>query len=111
MVLLAALFHGWVAFASVVSSSHDPVGWPGQAAAVLAGDHGHSHDLPADDHDPGQHSTHDAADHSHDKPNLPTERFSGTPGVARVWGPVNAIAVPAGPFFSFDRPPRTVLSL
>lgn len=110
--MLVALFHGWVAYASVVSTSHDPVSWPVHNSVPLVAqsdDHGHSHDeRGTDDHDAGHQHGHNAADHSHDKLDLPRTGAHASANSQNVWIAVNQAQVHPGPYFPFERPPKTI---
>jgi len=112
MVVLVALFHSWVAYGSVVSTSHDPVSWPEHRSAPLAAqfdDHGHSHDEPgSDEHDAGHQHGHNAADHSHDKLDLPRTGAYAAATSTDVWSAVGQAQVHPGRYFPFERPPKTV---
>jgi hypothetical protein len=106
LLLLVALLHLWLSWATVISTSHDTAlpGWHPSSLSPGVSDHepGHTHD--GDDaefaHD------HHEADHSHDQPNLfrdcqPTPW--GAPGPRR--GTFAASRYPA-PAFDFERPPK-----
>ena len=110
MIVLLALVHGWGSYASVVSSSHDRAFWsgPGEAALEVFGSgHGHSHDDPeAEIGDPEREGGHNAADHSHDKPNLPRNGAQAAMAAADDWSPVDQAPLHPAPYFAFDRPPK-----
>lgn len=90
-VLLVALFYGWMAHSSLVSTAHD-------------------HDEPAtDSNDPanphGQHS----ADHSHDKPNLKRSHHQAVMKPPRFWASIPHCVNYPEPCFAFERPPKQLL--
>lgn len=115
-VLLVALFYGWMAHSSLVSTAHDPANWAGHEHAVIlaaqSGDQGHSHDHdepatdsnnPANPH--GQHS----ADHSHDKPNLKRSHHQAVMKPPRFWASIPHCVNYPEPCFAFERPPKQLL--
>jgi len=110
VIVLFALIHGWGSYAKAVSSSHDRAfrSDPGVAALeVHVGGHGHSHEVrTADDGDSERHSGHDAADHSHDKSNLPRNGAQETIGATEDWSLDHQVPPYRAPFFAFDRPPK-----
>lgn len=110
MVVLVALFHGWMACAGVVSNSHDPIDWPAHDNASLVAQtdgHSHSHDEPGtDDHGAGHQHGHNAADHSHDKLDLPRPGTYAATTSTDVWSAVGQAQVHPGPYFPFERPPK-----
>ena len=115
LVVLVALFYGFMSHASIVSTSHDPANWSGhdnaQLLAAQSGDHGHSHDDPqADDdrsagHQHGNHTT----DHSHDKSNLPRSGVHAAMKLPDIWGTAPRTLAYSEPYFSFERPPKSLL--
>lgn len=115
MVLIVALFHGWLACASVVSSSHDSIPMPahhGEDFSTHAGGHGHSHDEPDPNaHDAGHKHGHNAADHSHDKLDVPRDDVYIALHANEIWRAAAPQRVDPGPSFPFERPPRTIPAL
>lgn len=115
MVLVVALFHGWLASASVVSSSHDSIALPAHhsdESSMHAGGHGHSHDEPEpDEHDAGHRHGHNAADHSHDKLDVPRAGVHAALQSNETWRAVAQTRVDPGPSFPFERPPKTIPKL
>lgn len=110
LIVLFALIHGWGSYASVVSSSHDPVAWSEPGSALVeahSATHGHNHDEPETD-DGGSESPngHNAADHSHDKPNLPRSGAQAAMASADDWRLVHQVPFYPAPYFAFDRPPK-----
>ncbi len=79
--------------------------------AAQSGDHGHSHDDPqADDdrsagHQHGNHTT----DHSHDKSNLPRSGVHAAMKLPDIWGTAPRTLAYSEPYFSFERPPKSLL--
>lgn len=112
LIALLMLSHALLAFSTAVSPSHDPLGAMTHAhdlAIPEAGQDGHGHSHEAFDNDGGmQQHGHDAADHSHDKPDLPPSRVSTIEAATPVWNAAGHAALPPDPCFSFERPPRTV---
>jgi len=119
-VLLVALFYGWMAHSSLLSTAHDPASWAGHEYAALfaaqSGDHGHTHnhdhehDDPATNgHDPaGSHGQH-SADHSHDKPNFKRSHHQAVVKPPRIWASLPHCANYPEPCFAFERPPKQPL--
>jgi hypothetical protein len=110
-VVLVALFYGYMAHATVVSTSHDPASWSGHNNALLlaagSSDHSHDHDSqPMDDHGTEhQHGQH-TSDHSHDKSNLPSSDSSTIDRLPMIWDkPAQSTTYPE-PYFFFERPPK-----
>ncbi len=125
--MLVALMYAWVAHASLLSSSHDPIAradhdrsWQADHHHGHDPDHGHEHDEY--DRDPEQASgathagdggighahPHHAADHSHDKPNVPRgDAWFGAPS-RHVWAAAPPPAALAAPLFALERPPRSL---
>lgn len=112
MVVLVTLFHGWVACASIGSTSHDAVGWSMHDVAPLSAqidDHGHSHDEPGtDDQDAGHQHGHNPADHSHDKLDLPRLGADVAAASIDVLNAVSQVPAHPGPYFPFERPPKVI---
>jgi hypothetical protein len=110
LIVLFALIHGWGAYASVISSSHDPVAWSEPASALADANsphHGHSHDdIGTDDGGSEGLNGHNAADHSHDKPNLPRSGAQAAIASADDWNPTGQVPLRPAPYFAFDRPPK-----
>lgn len=111
-VVFVAVFQGWMSFAGIASSAHDPTLWTVQASAtLLAGEHdaNHSHDDTSVDDPVEKHQHgHNAADHSHDKPSLTTRAGDRTLSPARNWLVAqDSLAYPS-PFFVFERPPKSL---
>ncbi len=111
LIVLVALLHGWGSYASAVSSSsHDPVAWSGHGGALaetLSTHHGHSHDDPGiDDGGPESPNGHDAADHGHDKSNLPRNGAQAAMSSTDDWSLVHRVSNYPAPYFAFDRPPK-----
>ena len=116
LIALVAVFHGWVSYAGIVSASHDPAVWSvhGQLPLLAEADddeHGHPHDGADGQAGDGHQHGHNAADHSHDKPNVP--RGNGHPVVSPtdVWLAAHPASAYASPHYPFERPPRTVPTL
>lgn len=110
LIVLVALLHGWGSYASAVSSSHDPVAWSEHGSALaetLSPHHGHSHDDPGTgDGGPESPNGHDAADHTHDKSNLPRNGAQAAMAATDDWSLVHQVPLYPAPYFAFDRPPR-----
>jgi hypothetical protein len=112
LVALLVTSHCWVSFASVVSLSHDPLqpggghhAAPGEDAHAAAHSHGES---GGEDGWGVQPDEHHAADHSHEKANLPpAHRLAGLHSRDRWHGLEHRPLYPA-PHFSFERPPRSL---
>jgi len=69
--------------------------------------HGHSHDDSFDEeHHPGHHHGHDAADHSHDVPNMLTESLMPVRPALRDWRVGLPGTLNPDPGFRLKRPPR-----
>lgn len=116
LIALIAVFHGWVSYAGMVSASHDPAVWSTHAQVPLLAEadedeHGHRHDGADGQPGEGHQHGHNAADHSHDKPNVP--RSNGHPFVSTtdVWIAAHPESAYASPHYPFERPPRTVPTL
>ena len=110
---LLMLSHALFAFSSASSLSHDPLRAtthvPAFAAADLGQeDHGHSHDDFEDEGGPHQHG-HNAADHSHDKPNVPPAHAMGIPPLSDQWVADDRRSVYPAPCATLERPPKRLL--
>ena len=112
LVVIVAVFQGWMAFAGVVSDAHDPA--PGsmqQITTLLAGtlEADHSHDdesQRAGDRGATHQHGHNASDHSHDKPSLTGSADDSTLSPIRNWRAAqDSLAYPS-PYFVFERPPK-----
>ena len=110
LVVLVMLFHSWGAYANISSSSHDPEKWFGYNSALLeAGPehHEHSHDDPdSQDRSAGHQHVHNAADHSHDKSNLPRNAALASAPQKDVWSTALRVPIHPAPCFAFERPPK-----
>ncbi len=112
LIVLVALFHGWGSYASVVSSSHDPIfrsHGGGAPLAALSSGHDHGHDESATEYGDSESSSgHDAADHSHDKPDLRRSDGCAVVTPADDWGVAHHVPPYPAPMFEFDRPPKSL---
>lgn len=110
LIVLFALMHGWGSFANVVSSSHDPAAWSEPGSALVEAHflhHGHSHeDFGTDDGGSENLNGHNAADHSHDKPNLPRNGAQVAMAATDDWSLADPVPFHPAPYFAFDRPPK-----
>lgn len=110
LFVFVALLHGWASYASVASASHDPVVWSEHGSALIEAQsphHGHSHDdSGTDDGGPESPNGHNAADHSHDKPNLPRNGSQAVIASTGDWSLVHQVPLYPAPYFAFDRPPK-----
>lgn len=101
-VVLIALSHLCIGFANASSLSHVPFADDRLTHEV---DHPHEHiDATDDDSRSGGH--HDAADHSHDKPNVPPMQVSRAFPVLKTWAcgyPRRNYATHPG---ALERPPK-----
>lgn len=102
-VVLIALAHLSIGFANSASLSHSPHGHDGLTHEV---DHSHDHADATDDDSPsGGH--HDAADHSHDKPNLPPMQVARALSLTQTWACGDPRRDYASPTGSLERPPKS----
>jgi ABC-type nickel/cobalt efflux system permease component RcnA len=107
-IVLIALFYGYMAYANVVSTSHDPTGHDNaQLAASDAGGHDHDHDTHSNEgggagHQHGQHTS----DHSHDKSNLPNNASNTLVKIPVTWNKSAQTSGYPEPCFFFERPPK-----
>jgi hypothetical protein len=113
LIAFVALCHLGVACATVASGSHDAKIWSEIGTLTDTspdGDHGHVHAAPAHgDHDHSDHRHgHDAADHSHDKTDLPRGDLFPALKLVHSWETASLSPLKPGPFFTFERPPRSV---
>ena len=112
-IVLMALLYTWVANATVLSTSHDPVAWAGHGDAVLqpvqAGSHDHHHDA-LDDTSGNAGHVHDqhSPDHSHEPPALPPHNVHPALNLADSWTERQLAAASPAPCFPFERPPKGV---
>ncbi len=110
LVVLVMLFHSWGSYANISSSSHDPANWSGHNSTMLeAGPehHEHNHDDPdSQDRSAGHQHVHNAADHSHDKSNLPRNAAVVSTPQKDVWGTALRVPIHPAPYFVFERPPK-----
>jgi ABC-type nickel/cobalt efflux system permease component RcnA len=111
MIGLLMLLHAVLAFSSATSLSHDPLLATTHAHAGAdtdQDDHGHSHDDFEDEGAPHQHG-HNAADHSHDKPNVPPAHAMGIPPLSDQWVADDRRSVYPAPCATLERPPKRLL--
>lgn len=110
LVVLVMLFHSWGSYANISSSSHDPANWSVHNSTLLeAGPehHEHSHDDPdSQDRSAGHQHVHNAADHSHDKSNLPRNIVLTPVTPKDVWGTALRVPIHPAPYSAFERPPK-----
>ncbi|MBX9906198.1 MAG: hypothetical protein K2Y31_17780 [Burkholderiales bacterium] len=110
LVVLVMLFHSWGSYANISSSSHDPANRSAHYSAPFeAGpEHNeHSHDDPdSSDQSAGHQHVHNAADHSHDKSNLPLNIALASTPPQDVWGTALPVPVHPAPYFVFERLPK-----
>lgn len=110
LVVLMMLFHSWGSYANISSSSHDPANWSGHNSALFetgTEDHEHSHDHPdSQDRSAGHQHVHNAADHSHDKSNLPRNVVLASVPPKDGWGTALPVPIHPAPYFVFERPPK-----
>lgn len=78
-----------------------------QQLQIEIAEHGHSHDDGLEDErHPGHHHGHDAADHSHDIPNVLAIAVMPQRAIIRSWQPVyHQLAIPMDAY-RHKRPPR-----
>ncbi len=78
-----------------------------QQLQIEIAEHGHSHDHGLEDErHPGHHHGHDAADHSHDIPNVLAIAVMPQRAIIRSWQPVyHQLAIP-NDAYRHKRPPR-----
>ena len=108
LLVFVALFYGLMAHADLLSTSHDwhngPLHEHASTQAAPSGGHDHDHDDP--ESDGSQLGHHDAADHSHDTPNLLSGDEAIFLNAKDVWHmAAHGQGYPA-PYFPFERPPR-----
>ena len=111
MIGLLMLLHAVLAFSSATSLSHDPLLATTHAHAGAdtdQDDHGHSHDDFKDEGAPHQHG-HNAADHSHDKPNVPPTHAMAIPPLSDQWVADDRRSVYPAPCATLERPPKRLL--
>lgn len=110
LIVLLAFSHASLAFASLVSPSHDPlrsVLHAHDTAGTNAEDAAHDHDHGDLDDKRGTHQHgHDPADHSHDKPNLPSVQALAALEFTDQWTIEERRLVYPSPCSSLERPPK-----
>lgn len=111
LALLLVLSQSWLSYAGIGFSSHAPAGSPWQDSATPAtetGPHGHRHDDPEPhDRNPWHQHPHNAADHSHDKPNLSRRNATAHARATDGWDETPPVSPRPAPRYSFERPPRS----
>ncbi|APR02939.1 hypothetical protein [Thauera chlorobenzoica] len=111
LIGLLMLSHALFAFSSATSLSHAPLRATTHSHAGATTDqydHGHSHDDFEDEGGPHQHG-HNAADHSHDKPNVPPTHAIGVPPLSNQWIAEERRPAYPAPCATLERPPKRLL--
>lgn len=101
-IVLIALAHLCIGFANASSLSHVPAG---DCEITHDVNHLHEHtDATGDDSSSGGH--HNAADHSHDKPNVPPIQVARALPTLQIWACGDPRRNYASPPNSLERPPK-----
>lgn len=109
LLVVVALCYAGVSYANVISASHLPASWQQHAGEPSSAhlDHEHGDALPAgDDGSDGHQHGHDAADHSHECPNVPLAGAHAAPLANQPWLACLSVSRYAAPPFDFERPPK-----